>query len=432
MGVLFYEMLTGRRPYRRTEARELLDEISGGDVRPPRQFDHTIPKELERICLKALGHRPADRYATAFDMADDLRRWQSGSEATETQAADLPATSLPRSEGGPEKDAVMPRRRFKLLIGCGGLLTLSITSTVAVFVLTVMHRSPVQVPTKIAKSERPKPNSKRLNAPQPDPSVARAKTTVPSPAIAASPSSQWLTPIVLPGGGSLSPEQVQLEGSQLAEIDKGMSKTAFEFKNEKSPKGELLVHSAWSAKKKQTLSLNGWTIFRHENGTPKLAVEFDDDNRTGPLRYWDENGKLRLYANYAADKLSGPACFFQNGLPVAIMNYAGGQLTDQYVVDYSSGTPEARPIDRAAPEVAEEFSVAEKQFQDLAADIQEQETHLKTWLRDAYTKVQVAMITRSKYVRARNKASEQKMRADNEAAIARGISALAIGTGAGF
>src|SRR5208283_909057 len=43
--------------------------------RPLRQVDEGIPKELERICFKALSKRAAERYMTAQDMADDLRHF---------------------------------------------------------------------------------------------------------------------------------------------------------------------------------------------------------------------------------------------------------------------------------------------------------------------------------------------------------------------
>ena len=43
------------------------------EPRPPRQIDDTIPKELERICQKALSKRASERYNTAKDMAEDLR-----------------------------------------------------------------------------------------------------------------------------------------------------------------------------------------------------------------------------------------------------------------------------------------------------------------------------------------------------------------------
>ena len=63
LGVVFYEFLTGRRPFvaraqDRDEAlNELLDLIATTEARPLRQIDDTIPKELERICLKAMSKR---------------------------------------------------------------------------------------------------------------------------------------------------------------------------------------------------------------------------------------------------------------------------------------------------------------------------------------------------------------------------------------
>src|SRR5262249_20617402 len=53
----------------------LLQQIATREPRPPRQRDEAIPRELDRICLKALAKRPADRHSTALDLADDLRRW---------------------------------------------------------------------------------------------------------------------------------------------------------------------------------------------------------------------------------------------------------------------------------------------------------------------------------------------------------------------
>src|SRR5271166_4830031 len=79
LGVVFYELLTGRRPFvakatHKDEARnELLDLIATTEARPPRQIEDTIPKELERICLKAMSKRATDRFTTARDMAEDLR-----------------------------------------------------------------------------------------------------------------------------------------------------------------------------------------------------------------------------------------------------------------------------------------------------------------------------------------------------------------------
>jgi serine/threonine protein kinase/formylglycine-generating enzyme required for sulfatase activity len=75
LGVVFYELLTGRRPFKGDSKEELLAQITDFEPRPLRQVNDKIPKELERICFKALAKRAADRYLTAKDMADDLRHF---------------------------------------------------------------------------------------------------------------------------------------------------------------------------------------------------------------------------------------------------------------------------------------------------------------------------------------------------------------------
>ena len=73
LGVVFYELLTGRGPFRGDSLPEIIEQMTQAEARPPRQIDDTIPKELERICLKALAKRASERYTTARDMAEDLR-----------------------------------------------------------------------------------------------------------------------------------------------------------------------------------------------------------------------------------------------------------------------------------------------------------------------------------------------------------------------
>ncbi|RLT22879.1 MAG: DUF1559 domain-containing protein, partial [Planctomycetota bacterium] len=73
LGVVLYELLTGRRPFQSKNTLDLLLRIAESEVRPPRQLDDSISRELERICLKALALRASDRYATGSDFAEDLR-----------------------------------------------------------------------------------------------------------------------------------------------------------------------------------------------------------------------------------------------------------------------------------------------------------------------------------------------------------------------
>lgn len=73
LGVVLYESLVGRRPFRGATQAEILERVIRFEPRPLRQYDETIPRELQRICFKALSKRASDRYSSAHDMAADLR-----------------------------------------------------------------------------------------------------------------------------------------------------------------------------------------------------------------------------------------------------------------------------------------------------------------------------------------------------------------------
>lgn len=75
LGVILYEVLAGRLPYTGTTDTGMLKSVIDEDPRPLRQIDRTIPRDLETICLKCLEKEPSRRYATAGELADDLRRF---------------------------------------------------------------------------------------------------------------------------------------------------------------------------------------------------------------------------------------------------------------------------------------------------------------------------------------------------------------------
>jgi eukaryotic-like serine/threonine-protein kinase len=86
LGVVLYELITGRRPFRAENQFELLRLIATSDVRTPRLFNKQLNVEIERICLKALSRRAADRYSLASDLAADLRRCLGGSESSKVES----------------------------------------------------------------------------------------------------------------------------------------------------------------------------------------------------------------------------------------------------------------------------------------------------------------------------------------------------------
>jgi serine/threonine protein kinase len=74
LGVILYEMLTGERPFHGNR-RMLLLQVLQDEPRLPRQLNDKVPRDLETICLKAMAKAPSRRYATAQELADDLRRY---------------------------------------------------------------------------------------------------------------------------------------------------------------------------------------------------------------------------------------------------------------------------------------------------------------------------------------------------------------------
>ena len=145
LGVVFYELLVGRRPFKADSPAALLEQITSVEARPLRQVDDTIPKELERICLKALSKRASDRYMTAKDMADDLRHFLASASGKKKpkvgfQGVDEAAVATPAPGAGPtsvyDRRPVRktPKRKSKLnktgvavLIGLGAMLLAAFT-----------------------------------------------------------------------------------------------------------------------------------------------------------------------------------------------------------------------------------------------------------------------------------------------------------------
>jgi RNA polymerase sigma factor (sigma-70 family) len=74
LGATLHALLTGRPPFQGPPL-EIVRQLREDEPVPPRRLVPTIPPDMEAICLKALSKHPADRYTTAREMAEDLRRF---------------------------------------------------------------------------------------------------------------------------------------------------------------------------------------------------------------------------------------------------------------------------------------------------------------------------------------------------------------------
>jgi tRNA A-37 threonylcarbamoyl transferase component Bud32 len=75
LGAMLYVMLTGQPPFRGETAFDTIMLVIGEEPPPPSQFQPKVPRDLETICLKCLRKAPSRRYASAEELAADLRRY---------------------------------------------------------------------------------------------------------------------------------------------------------------------------------------------------------------------------------------------------------------------------------------------------------------------------------------------------------------------
>jgi WD40 repeat protein/tetratricopeptide (TPR) repeat protein len=75
LGATLYELLTLRPPFEESDRVRLIEQLLNENPAPPRKLDGRIPRDLETVVLKALAKEPGSRYASAGQMAEDLRRF---------------------------------------------------------------------------------------------------------------------------------------------------------------------------------------------------------------------------------------------------------------------------------------------------------------------------------------------------------------------
>ena len=78
LGAILYHCLTGQPPFSARTSHQIVGEIIKGEFQRPSRLTPGLDRELEAICLKCLDRRPAERYQSANELADDLENWQRG------------------------------------------------------------------------------------------------------------------------------------------------------------------------------------------------------------------------------------------------------------------------------------------------------------------------------------------------------------------
>jgi serine/threonine protein kinase len=118
LGVILYELLTGRRPFQGGTPTEQLMQVRERQPEPPSRWRPDLSRDLDAVCLKCLAKRPEDRYETAAALADDLDRFLQGRAVQARLAQPQPPEATPVQDkvvvARPQGLWERLRRRFSL------------------------------------------------------------------------------------------------------------------------------------------------------------------------------------------------------------------------------------------------------------------------------------------------------------------------------
>jgi hypothetical protein len=132
LGVVLYELLTGKRPYSGSDVDEIAQEVLTKTVRPPHEVNPEVPQALSEIAMRAMSRDLVQRTRSARTLSQELREWLDGQsdegangKAAKGAKADKPGKAIPKAAPGLSPPAKLGQpaagegKRTGILIGAG-------------------------------------------------------------------------------------------------------------------------------------------------------------------------------------------------------------------------------------------------------------------------------------------------------------------------
>jgi len=130
LGITFYEMMTGTRPFKEAERETVFQRIRETRYIPARQMNSTIPKKLNRIVEKCLEKAPSDRYTNVKELMGELEQYLGVQKSNHTsdlilKYLDQEALVTPKIQYSEVKETQSFLKKMNwILIGVGAVFLL--------------------------------------------------------------------------------------------------------------------------------------------------------------------------------------------------------------------------------------------------------------------------------------------------------------------
>ena len=175
LGVVFYELLTGRKAFMGDTLEQITNAVLTNHPAPAHELRPGVSRTLSDIASKAMARQPEDRYTTAAEMAQELRRWVE--RHTENEAVNPATLATPMTPLSTPATAAAAAKAgsSRLVVGLAALLVAGVAAA-------LLLRAPAEPEAATGQPTTPPAPVALLPGPVPPAAETAPAVTAPAPA----------------------------------------------------------------------------------------------------------------------------------------------------------------------------------------------------------------------------------------------------------